>query len=106
MEIDYLNKAGVAALWEKIKSTFALKSSFNTHVGSMNGTIAELQVRISLLEDRIAALESGGGGTITPEESAYGVVNTDNHIVVNDTYTTLRYVDDGENAISNVTDIE
>lgn len=103
---EYLDKPGLDALWAKIKSVFVLKTTYNTHVGSMTGTIAGLQERIAAAENRLAALETGGGVTPTPTPSEYGVVNSDNHIVVNDTYTSLKYVDEGKNAIDNVTNIE
>lgn len=41
-----------------------------------------------------------------PTPSDYGFVNEDNHIVVNDTYTSLMYVDETDTVISGVTNID
>lgn len=107
--IEYLDKDGLDALWAKIKSKFVLKTEFGSHIGSMAGTIAGLQARISGLEDRIAILETGGGvtPTPTPEESDYGVVGTNNVITVKDniSYTSLKYVGDST-AVSGIKEIQ
>lgn len=44
--------------------------------------------------------------TPTPPDSELGSVSGNNVITVNDTYTSLMYVDENNNALSNVTDID
>lgn len=136
MVIEYLNKEGLNALWEKIKLNFAkitevgeLESTLSSRissigikVGSLEGTVAgvynrgeynkgelqanidALEARVNSLEARVAALESKGGDTPVPVE--HGVVNADNNIIVNDTYTSIKYVDDSNVEISGVINID
>lgn len=110
MDIEYLDKAGLNALWTKIKNTFVAGSTYS----SRNQTVDN---RLTALEARVAALEAGSGGssgggstpsTPTNIPTLSGCSVSGNNAItvtgVSGEYT-LAYIDSNGNILSNYENI-
>lgn len=85
-------------------TNYATKTELNNYATKAEIATLNTKAEITITSD-LVILTSHNSKT-EPTPSDYGVVGADNHIVVNDTYTSLVYVDDNNVAVSDLTNID
>jgi len=60
MDIEYLDKAGLDALWTKIKNTFVAGSTYSSNNNTIYNRLAALEEDVRMLKADVAALKNNG----------------------------------------------